>query len=159
MTGVNGNKNFKNQEIIKDNSLLILLLLIGIGFLIRLYYIPFQVPISLDGIDYFAYTVAINKEGYFPEGYLTNKFGWSTFLSPIFSLWGSNEMLELMNIQRIFSSVISVFTAVPIYFLCKTFFKKNISILGAVLFLFSSRIIENSVLGITDSIFIFSSNY
>ena len=136
MTGVNGNKNFKNQEIIKDNSLLILLLLIGIGFLIRLYYIPFQVPISLDGIDYFAYTVAINKEGYFPVGYLGLNFGWPTFLSPIFSLWGSNEMLELMNIQRIFSSVISVFTAVPIYFLCKTFFKKNISILGAALFLF-----------------------
>jgi len=84
----------------KDNSLLILFLLIGIGFLIRLYYIPFQVPISLDGIDYFAYTVAINKEGYFPEGILGINFGWPTFLSPIFSLWGSNEMLELMNIQR-----------------------------------------------------------
>ncbi len=63
-------------------------------------------------------------------------------------------MLELMNIQRIFSSVISVFTAVPIYLLCKTFFKKNISILGASLFLFAPRIIENSVLGITDPIFI-----
>jgi len=139
----------------RDNSLLILLSLIGIGFLIRLYYIPFQVPISLDGIDYFAYSVAINKEGYFPEGYLGLNFGWSTFLSPIFSLWESNEMLELMNIQRIFSSVISVFTAVPIYFLCKTFFKKNISILGAALFLFAPRIIENSVLGISDPIFIF----
>ena len=147
------NKKLKINH--RDSSLLILFSLMGIGFLIRLYYIPFQVPIALDGIDYFAYTVAINKEGYFPVGYLGLNFGWSTFLSPIFSLWGSNEMLELMNIQRIFSSVISVFTAVPIYFLCKTFFKKNISILGAALFLFAPRIIENSVLGISDSIFVF----
>jgi hypothetical protein len=120
-----------------------------------LYYIPFQVPISLDGIDYFAYTVAINKESYFPTGYLITNFGWSTFLSPIFSIVGSNEMLELMNVQRIVSCFISVLTAIPIYFLCKTFFKKNIAILGAVLFLFEPRIIENSVLGITDPIFIF----
>ena len=149
----------KNNEKLKvnykNNSLLILFSLIGIGFLIRLYYTPFQVPISFDGIDYFAYTVAINKEGYFPEGYLTLNFGWSTFLSPIFSLSGSNEILELMNIQRIFSEIISVFTAIPIYFICKTFFKKNISILGAALFLFTHHIIENSVLGITDPIFVF----
>jgi len=146
--------NEKQKIRYRNGSLLILFFLIGIGFLIRLYYVPFQVPISLDGIDYFAYTVAINKEGYFPEGYLALNFGWSTFLSPIFSLWENNDMLELMNIQRIFSSLISVFTAVPIYFICRTFFKKNISILGAILFLFEPRIIENSVLGITDPIFI-----
>ena len=50
-------------------------------------------------------------------------------------------MLELMNVQRIMSNIISVSTAIPIYFICKTFFKKNIAILGAVLFLFDPRII------------------
>jgi len=139
----------------RNNSLLILFGLICIGFTLRLYYIPYQIPLSLDGIDYFAYTVAINKEGYFPTGYLDINFGWSTFLSPIFLIMNSNEMLELMNAQRIMSSIISVSTAIPIYFICKTFFKKNIAILGAVLFLFDPRIIENSIFGISDPLFIF----
>ena len=146
-----------NQKLMigNNNSLLILFFLIGIGLLIRLYHIPFQVPISVDGIDYFTYAIAINKEGYFPEGYISLNFGWSTFLSFIFSLSGSNEMMELMNIQRIFSSLISVFTAIPIYFICKTFFKNNIAILGAALFLFTHHVIENSILGITDPLFVF----
>ena len=139
----------------RNNSLLILFGLICIGFTLRLYYIPYQIPLSLDGIDYFAYTVAINKEGYFPTGYLDINFGWSTFLSPIFLIMNSNEMLELMNAQRIMSSIISVSTAIPIYFICKIFFKKNIAILGAVLFLFDPRIIENSIFGISDPLFIF----
>jgi hypothetical protein len=149
--------NLKNEVLYINNSLIILFLLIGIGFLIRLYYIPFEVPISLDGLDYFAYTVGIDKEGYFPTSYLLTNFGWSTFLSPIFSIMNNNEMLELMNSQRIVSSIISVFTVFPIYFLCKVFFKEKISILGATLFLFEPRIIENSTLGITEPLFIFFS--
>ena len=136
-------------------QLLVLFSLVGLALIIRLYYIPYQIPISLDGIDYFAYTVAIEKEGYFPTGYLPLNFGWSTFLAPVFWIVGSNEMLELMNIQRIMSSIISVSTAIPIYFICKTFFKKNISVLGAALFLFEPRIIENSIVGLSDPLFIF----
>ena len=139
----------------RNNSLLILFGLICIGFTLRLYYIPYQIPISLDGIDYFAYAVAMSREGVFPSGYILTNFGWSTFLAPIFSTVNSNEMMELMNTQRIMSSIISVSTAIPIYFICKIFFKKNIAILGAALFLFDPRIIENSIFGITDPLFIF----
>ena len=148
-----------NDNIIKElsnkNSIKIIICLIISGLIIRFYFTPFNLPISLDAIDYFAYTVAIQKEGYFPTGYLPLNFGWSTFLAPIFWIVNSNEMLELMNVQRIMSSIISVSTAIPIYFICKTFFKKNISILGAALFLFEPKIIENSILGITDPLFIF----
>ena len=143
------------EKLSESNSIKILFLLMLGGLIIRFYFTPFNLPISLDGIDYFAYTVAIQKEGYFPTGYLASNFGWSTFLAPIFWIVDSNEMLELMNVQRIMSSIISVSTAIPIYFICKTFFKKNIAILGAVLFLFDPRIIENSVIGITDPLFIF----
>ena len=143
-----------NKKIDKS-SIKILIILIFSAMIVRLYFIPFDIPISLDGIDYFAYTVAMSREGYFPIGYLQLNFGWPTFLAPIFSIINSNEMIELMNTQRIVSSIISVSTAIPIYFICKTFFKKNISILGAALFLFDPRIIENSILGITDPLFIF----
>ena len=138
----------------KNNLILILFGLICIGFALRLYYIPYQIPIDFDGIDYFAYTVAINKEGNFPIGYLSLNFGWSTFLSPIFSIFPNYNMLELMNVQRIVSSLISTLTIIPIYYLSKIFFKKNISIVISSLFLFEPHIISNSILGITDSIFI-----
>jgi len=59
-----------------------------------------------------------------------------------------------MNIQRILNIVISVLTAIPIYLLVKTFFRKEIALLGATLFLFDPRIIQNSILGITDGLFI-----
>ena len=149
--------NIENQNKIIESKkpLLLLLFLVSLSLIIRLYYIPYQIPIDFDGIDYFAYTVAIQKEGYFPIGYLQLNFGWSTFLAPIFSIVNFNEIIELMNTQRIMSCIVSVSTAIPIYFICKTFFNKNISILGATLFLFDPRIIENSVLGITDPLLIF----
>ena len=110
------------EELSNKNSIKIIICLIISGLIIRFYFTPFNLPLSLDAIDYFAYTVAIQKEGYFPTGYLASNFGWSTFLAPIFWIVDSNEMLELMNVQRIMSSIISVSTAIPIYFICKTFF-------------------------------------
>jgi hypothetical protein len=137
-----------------DNSMLILLTIIGIGFLIRFYYIPFQIPISLDGSDYFIYAVAMYKENLFPTGYLLTNFGWPTFVSMFFFFFQDSEMIHMMNIQRILSIGISVVATIPIYLLCKNFFRKEIAILGASLFLFDPRIIENSILGLPGSLFI-----
>ena len=138
----------------RNNSLLILFGLICIGFTLRLYYIPYQIPISLDGIDYFAYAVAMSREGVFPSGYILTNFGWSSFLSIVFSFFKESEMLELMNIQRILNTVISVLAIIPIYLLVKTFFRKEVALLAATLFLFDPRIIQNSILGVTDALFI-----
>ena len=145
-------KNVENT--INKNSIKILISLIIGSILIRVYFTPFNLPISLDGIDYFAYAVAMSREGMFPNGYLQTNIGWSSFLSIIFSFFKESEMLELMNIQRIVSITISILTAIPIYLLVKTFFRKEIALLVATLFLFDPRIIENSILGVTDSLFI-----
>ena len=145
-------KNVENT--INKNSIKILISLIIGSILIRVYFTPFNLPISLDGIDYFAYAVAMSREGIFPSGYLLTNFGWSSFLSIVFSFFKESEMLELMNIQRILNTVISVLAIIPIYLLVKTFFRKEIALLGATLFLFDPRIIQNSILGGTDSLFI-----
>ena len=142
------------EKLSEKNSIKILILLIIGAVIIRLYFTPFHIPISLDGIDYFAYAVAMSREGIFPSGYLLTNFGWSSFLSIVFSFFKESEMLELMNIQRILNTVISVLTIIPIYLLVKTFFRKEIALLGATLFLFDPRIIQNSILGGTDSLFI-----
>jgi len=127
----------------------------SIALSIRLLIIPYEVPISLDGIDYFAYAIAMSRELSFPSEYLISNFGWPSLLSFIFSIVVFEQMLELMNIQKIFASLISVITVIPVYFICKKFFDHKIAILGSVLFLFDPRLIINSTLGITDSLFIF----
>ena len=152
-------KNFKiqqNEKNISQSTIVTIFvgLLVG-GFLIRIYFTPFQIPISLDGIDYFAYAVAMSREGTFPNGYLLTNFGWSSFVSIFFTFFQNSEMQTLMNIQRILSISISIVTAIPIYYLSKIFFKKEIAFLSTTLFLFDPRIIENSILGITETLFIF----
>jgi len=142
------------KELSNKNSIKIIICLMISGLIIRFYFIPFNLPISLDAIDYFAYAVAMSREGIFPSGYILTNFGWSSFLSIVFSFFKESEMLELMNIQRILNTVISVLAIIPIYLLVKTFFRKEIALLGATLFLFDPRIIQNSILGGTDSLFI-----
>jgi len=129
-----------------------LLFLLGLG--IRFYFTPFSIPISLDGIDYFAYAVAMSREGIFPSGYILTNFGWPSFVSIFFTFAKDANMLTLMDLQRILSVVISTLTIIPIYFLTKIFFRKEIALLATILFLFDPRIIENSIAGITDSLFI-----
>ena len=142
------------KELSNKNSIKIIICLMISTLIVRFYFTPFNLPISLDGIDYFAYAVAMSREGIFPSGYLLTNFGWSSFLSIVFSFFKESEMLELMNIQRILNTVISVLAIIPIYLLVKTFFRKEIALLVATLFLFDPRIIENSILGVTDSLFI-----
>ena len=142
------------EKLSEKNSIKILILLIIGAVFTRLYFTPFHIPISLDGIDYFAYAVAMSREGMFPSGYLLTNFGWSSFLSIVFSFFKESDMLTLMDLQRILSVIISTLTIIPIYFLTKIFFKKQIALLATILFLFDPRIIQNSIAGIADSLFI-----
>jgi len=142
------------EKLSNKNSIKIIICLMISAFIVRFYFTSFNLPISLDGIDYFAYAVAMSREGIFPSGYLLTNFGWSSFVSIFFMLGQEEDMLTLMNLQRILSIVISVLTVIPIYVLVKTFFRKEVALLAATLFLFDPRIIQNSILGLTDGLFI-----
>ena len=80
----------------KKNIIIIFGLLFLLGLGIRFYFTPFNLPISLDGIDYFAYAVAMSREGIFPSGYILTNFGWPSFVSIcILHLPKNADMLEL----------------------------------------------------------------
>jgi len=145
----------KLSSITKKQEITIISLVVLFGFLIRMFYTPFGTPISGDAIDYFSYSIALARGEIFPDGYILNKFGWPIFLSPFLAIFDNSEILDLMNVQRILSITISVVTIVPLYFLIKNFFKKEIAIVASSLFIFSPKVIENSLLGISDSFFIF----
>ncbi len=139
---------------ITQNPLRFLLILGIVGLAIRIYYLPFEIPIILDGMDYFSYAFVVNQQGNLPEGWDLSNNGWPIFLSIFFSLFNYESLLDYSNIQRIVTVVISVLTIIPVYLLCTRFVNKSISLIGATMFTLDPRIIINSLLGITESSFV-----
>ena len=147
-----------NSEIIKSDflkSVLFLLAVTIVGFIIRINYIYEDIPLTLDSFRYFLLGIDISLLGNFPNNYNNTNSGWPLFLSLIFQSSNSNNYLDYMIIQRVSTVILSVITTIPLYFLAQKFFNKEIAMVGACFFIFSPYMIENSLLGINDSLFIF----
>ena len=102
--------NFKSKPIIAFSAIVV------IAVIIRMYYYPHGIPVTMDGLVYFKYAVDVSILGHLPETSLTNN-GWPTFLSLFFSNINSENFLDYMTVQRIVSISISIFTSIPVYFL------------------------------------------
>jgi len=152
----NSKEHFKQsiKFFISVNPAIALSIIAIIGLIIRIFYFPYDIPIVLDGLLYFWYAndLTILKE--FPTGFTFPNNGWPTFLSLFFSFLNSNNFLDYMNMQRAVAVVISVVTIIPVYLLCRKFFAKSLAVLGSALFILDPRIIINSLLGITEPLFI-----
>ena len=139
--------NFKSKPIIAFSAIVV------IAVIIRMYYYPHGIPVTMDGLVYFKYAVDVSILGHLPETSLTNN-GWPTFLSLFFSNINSENFLDYMTVQRIVSISISILTSIPVYFLCRKFFDYKFALVGVALFLLEPRIIQNSLIGITEPLFI-----
>ena len=136
------------------NFTLIFGILFFLGTILRFYYTPFQLPLTLDALDNFTYASSINFYQNLPTEWSPPNIGWPLTLSFFFSIISLDNTLEYMQLQRLISIILSSLIFIPVYFLCRRFFNEKISIIGASLFLFEPRIILNSTLGITEPIFI-----
>lgn len=137
-----------------DNSVLMICVLIVSSLVIRMYLYPYGIPLSLDALNaYFLYASDTSILGHFPKGLANN--GWPGFLSMFFSIFHFQTSMEYMDLQRILSISFSVLTIIPVYYLGRKFFDKNYSILCAVIFAFEPRLIQNSLLGITEPMYLF----
>ena len=154
---INYEKNIIN--LIK-NPIFILALIGGLSLAIRLYLVPFDLVLGNDGTSYFWYANDVSILGKLPNEISPNidtqfpNNGWPIFLSGFFSLIDSTNFLDYMNAQRIISILISVVTVIPIYFLGRKFFNEKYSLVIAALFAFEPRLIENSLLGITEPLYL-----
>lgn len=144
-----------DKKIFVKNNIFLLLIIGIIGIFLRLYYLPLDIPFLSDAFLYFSYANDLNVLNQFPSGYNFTNNGWPTLIGLIFNFFPSTELIELMNIQRITSVIISTFTIIPVYYLCRKFFSNALSLLGVCIFIFEPRIIINSLLGITDPLYIF----
>ncbi len=123
----------------------------GIGF--RLIFSNFELPLNSDNLQYFLYAID-HSLGETVNSFKVHNTGWPLFLSFFFSIFSSNNYMDFMALQKIISIVISSLTAIPIYFLCKKFFVKELALLGSFLFVFEPRIVQNSTFGISDPLYI-----
>ena len=131
-------------------------MLIGIaGLFLRLAYFPYDVPLMMDSQAHFWYAIDTSILNQLPSGHTLVNTGWPSFLSIIFQLMDSNNFLDYHNMQRFVGIIFSVATIFPVYLLCSRYFKKTYSLLGATLFIFEPRLIENSLLGIPESMYVF----
>lgn len=158
--------NIKNSDFIfgrKENTVYILLIILGIGgIIIRLFSFPYDIPLGMDATTYFWYATDMSILGNFPgseQSFLEHtkivNNGWPSFLSIVFSLYNSNNIFDYMDLQRYSTIMISVLTIIPVYKLCSRFFTKYIAVFGAAIFIFEPRIILNSLTGTTEASFIF----
>lgn len=136
----------------KIKTSFLVIFFVGIG--IRFFYFPYELPLVIDGLDNFTYATAINYYGHLPTEWSPPNNGWPIFLSFWFSIINLDNTLQYMQLQRIISIVLSSLIAIPVYFLCKRYFDEKMALVGAALFTFDPRIILNSLLGITEPLFI-----
>ena len=129
-------------------------IILTVGLIIRVYFLPFDVPLFNDAQGYFWYAIDSSILNSIPVEYPTLNNGWPLFLSIIFQVTDSNNFLDFQNLQRISSMVISLATFFPVYFLCSKFFKKSYSLIGASLFILEPRLIINSLNGTPEAFYI-----
>jgi len=135
---------------------IVFLALIGFaGLFLRLVYFPYDVPLFGDSQGYFWYAIDMSILNQLPSGHSIVNIGWPSFLSIIFQTMDSNNFLDYHNMQRFVGTVFSVATIFPVYFLCSMYFKKSYSLLGAALFVFEPRLIQNSFIGTPESMYVF----
>ena len=144
----------KKLEFFSKNSMVSIFIMMAISFIVRLYYLPSNTPLTLDALLYFWYAIDTGILGHFPTSYAIENNGWPAFLSLFFSIFYFDNFIDYMLLQRLTSMSISVLTIIPVYLLCNRFFDKPYALLGAAIFAFEPRIIQNSLLGIADPLYL-----
>ena len=142
------------SKIFSKNTIICLGIIGLVGFLIRFFYFPDGIPITLDGALYFWYANDLSITGTFPVNVAIANNGWPTFLSVFFYFFNSENFLDYMMLQRYVTIIISVATIIPVFILCRKFCGNKLSLIGALLFAFQPRIIENSLSGLSEPLFI-----
>ena len=147
-------KTKKMTYVFFKNSFFYILIIGIIAISLRLYYFEADIPLALDNLEYLLYAYDTSILGHLPEDYTPANNGWPSFLSMFFSIAHYDNPFQYMELQKIISIVISTLTIIPVYILCKNFFNTRYSLIGASIFAFEPHIILNSLLGITEPLYI-----
>lgn len=143
----------ESRKEFSSNVIIWLLLIGGIGLILRISFIDHELPLNSDNFLFFRYTIDLIVGYDSPTDVVSNN-GWPLFLYPFFSILQSNNFMDYMILQKCLSISLSVLTIIPLYYLCKQFFEKKFAIIGTAIFVFEPRIIQNSLFGVTEPLYI-----
>jgi len=149
----NNESKYQKKWFFLDNVYLFLLIIGGVALIIRLAFLHTEIPLHSDDFLYFRNAVDMTL-GETEIFYRTSNSGWPGFLSIVFSAFQSTNFMDYMALQRYVSILLSVITIIPVYLLGKQFFAKQYALLGAAIFVLEPRIIQNSLFGITEPLYI-----
>ena len=138
----------------KKNIIIYLICLALISLCFKLFLVDFSIPVNSDNLAYVLNGIA-HSNGDFDHP-SARSIGWSLFLSPFFSLMNSNDILDYSNIAKIISIGISTATIFLIYKVGRKFFDERYSLVAACLFAFLPQLNYNSVMALSEPLFIFS---
>lgn len=132
--------------------------LIGItALLFRLYFFP-NLPFTQDAIAYFQFANDLIILQNFPPSFSYLESGWPIFLSVFISIFQLDNFIDYVYLQRLVTVLISVITIIPLYLLSKRIFdSKSLACISTVLFVFEPHIVNNSLQGLSEPLFIFLS--
>ena len=133
-----------------------LLAIIITGLLVRLAFIPFNEYLSSgDAITYLKWAGYYSFYGVEPHIVTPlHNMGFVAFLSIFHTDAYNNDLIYLANTQRIATVLFSTATIPVIYYVAKRFFDTKYALIGAGLFAFDWRVIQNSTFGITEPLFL-----
>ena len=157
----NSNKSKRNIPSYFNNIWIILGVICIVGFLLRIVWIEYEIPLTADSSGYFWYAIETSITGSFPNsecGWRCTfpNTGWSSFLSIFFMIFSFDNYIDYMNLQKYLGVIMSVITIIPMYYLSKVFIEKKYAMIATILFTFNPRIVENSILGISEPMYIFA---
>ena len=144
----------KTLDFSKKKSIYLLCGIFIFALIIRVYHFDETIPLTMDALGSFSYAADISTIGRLPENYDIAKPGWSIFLGGIFSFFDFESTLSYMQIQKISAILISSLSVFPLYLLIRKFSERKYSLLGVLLFGLDPRLIQNSIPGNVEPIFI-----
>ena len=141
-------------QLSRSNVALYLILIVIISLGLKLYLVDFSLPVNSDSLAYVLNGIA-HSNGDFDHS-PSRSMGWSLFLSPFFSLMNSNDFLDYSNVAKIISIGVSTATIFLIYKVGRKFFDERYSLVAACLFAYLPYLNYNSVMALSEPLFIFS---
>lgn len=137
---------------LKIPNYVLLLVIVGIGFLIRISTTYWDISIQSPDAFLFLLEGKAFAEGNFER--ITIRALWPIFLSGFFFVFQFDETIHYMNLIRIVSISVSTVTIFLIYKISKEFFQVKYALIAASFFALDPSIIQNSILGIREPIFL-----
>ncbi len=128
--------------------------IIVISLLFRFSYFDSEIPLTLDALEYFFYALDTSMLGHLPTTYSIENNGWPAFLSIFFSFFKFDDGISYIQLQRILTIVLSTSITIPVYLLCRKFTDKPVSLVASAIFAFEPRLINNSLFGLTEPLYI-----